>query len=231
MDQISAAHALARATATLIDTRDVPGTLAALLRGAKDAMEVDAAGILIQMRGHLDLLAASSHQASELETLQAQLEEGPCVDAHASGEPVAVSGSAQMRSTWPAFGPTMLNAGYSSVHASPLRWRQSTIGAMGLFRRSDQAFTVEDDTFAQAFADIATTLIVSTQDLVGDELMTRLQTALSARTVIEQAKGVLAEQRGLGMAEAYELLLQSATNRREPLGDLATRIVRNASPS
>jgi hypothetical protein len=38
---------------------------------------MDAAGILVENDDHLDLLAASSHAAVELELHQAQLDEGP----------------------------------------------------------------------------------------------------------------------------------------------------------
>lgn len=231
MDPTGAAHALARASATLTDGHDVSGTLAALLRGCKDTLEVDAAGILLGAGAHLELISASSHAASELETHQAQIDEGPCIDAYASGTAITASGKDELLERWPTFGTTMLQAGFSSVHASPLRWRGATLGAMGLFRRSDDAFTGEDDTFAQAFADIATILILSTDELAVEELSDRLQRALNTRIVIEQAKGVLAEQYDLDMAEAYDLLLQSSTGRKEPLAEWAAQIVKEAGPA
>lgn len=230
MDASTAAHALARASATLIDGHDVPGTLAALLDGCRAALDVGAAGILVQANGSLDVLASSSHEASELELHQAQLDQGPCVDAHASGKAVAVTGRAELLRRWPDFGAHLVESGFSSVHASPLRWHRSTIGAMGLFRRSDTPFTDEDDTFAQAFADIATSLIVSTDELTTEELTSRLKSALTSRIVIEQAKGVLAETRGVSMAEAYQLLLSESADRHEPLVTWSAQILRDAGP-
>jgi transcriptional regulator with GAF, ATPase, and Fis domain len=229
MDASIAAHALVRASATLTDGRDVPGTLAALLSGCRAALGADAAGILVENEsGRLELLSASSHLASELELHQAQLEEGPCVDAHAAGRTISVTGRRELLATWPTFGSSLLDAGFVSVHAAPLRWRRSTIGALGLFHRSAESFTAEDDTFAQAFADIAASLVVSTDELSDEQLTTRVERALSARIVIEQAKGVLAEQRGLDMAEAYDQLLRGARERSMPLAEWSALIIREA---
>src|SRR3954447_22412238 len=118
MDASTAAHALARASATLTIYNDVPGALAALLRSCTDTLEVDAAGILIQTNGHLELLAASSHEASELEIHQSQLDEGPCIEAHDDATALQASGRGELLTRWPTFGPRMLDAGFESVHAS-----------------------------------------------------------------------------------------------------------------
>jgi hypothetical protein len=104
----------------------------------------------------------------------------------------------------------MLDAGFSTVHAAPLRWHRRTIGAMGMFRRSDDPLTAEEETVAQAFADLATLLIVQTDNVDLDTIRDRVQEALTARIVVEQAKGVLAETHGVDMAEAYRLLLRRA---------------------
>ncbi len=228
MDPSQAAHALARASATLTDGHDVAGTLVALLRGCRDALGADAAGILIHVGDQLELLSASSHEASELETHQTQLDEGPCVDAYTNNAATRASGASELIATWPTFGSTMIEAGFGAAHGTPLRWHHGTVGAMGLFRRTDQPFTTEDDIFAQAFADIAAMLIIHSDELATEQLHGRLQQALSTRVVIEQAKGVLAEQRGLDMAQAYESLVQDSIDRRTPLADWAATVVADA---
>ena len=52
----------------------------------------------------------------------------------------------------------------------------------------------------------------------------QLQTALDARIVIEQAKGVLAERYDLGIREAFELLRYAARSARMPLRELAGEV-------
>ena len=209
MEASRAADALAKASAALVGETDIAGFLATLLDSSADVLAIDAGGILIEDDDSLDLLAASSHAAVVLELHQAQLEEGPCVDAHRSGQAVDAHGP-DLATRWPRFGRTMLDSGFSSVHASPLRWHGVPLGAMGLFRRSDEPFTSEEDAVAQAFADLATLLIVQTDKVDLDTVRRRVQELLTERIVIEQAKGVLAEHHDVDMAEAYQLLLRRA---------------------
>jgi len=61
-----------------------------------------------------------------------------------------------------------------------------------------------------------------------DELRAKnnqLETALSSRIVIEQAKGVLAERYGISTEQAFELLRRSARSSRSRLHDLASEVV------
>jgi len=58
-----------------------------------------------------------------------------------------------------------------------------------------------------------------------DAARERIEAALQGRTLIEQAKGVLAEQRQLDMATAYEALLEEATSRRVPLSEVAESVI------
>lgn len=209
MEPSHAADALAKASAALVDDTDIAGFLATLLDSSADVLHIDAVGILVEDDGNLDLLAASSHAAVELELHQAQLEEGPCVDAHRSCRAVDAQGP-ELATRWPRFGRAMLESGFSSVHASPLRWRDTSLGALGLFRRSDEPFTSDEQTVAQAFADLATLLIVQTERVDLDSVKRRVQELLTTRIVIEQAKGVLSEIHAVDMAEAYQLLLRRA---------------------
>jgi len=227
MEASRATDALAKASAALVGQPDIAGFLSDLLASSTEVLQLDAGGILVEDDQHFDLLAASSHTAVELELLQSQLEEGPCVDAHASGEAVNAD-AADLAARWPRFGPTALDAGISSVHASPLRWHGVALGAMGLFRRSPEPFTPAEETVAQAFADLATLLIVRTDKVDLDSVKRRVQEALNARIIIEQAKGVLAEKQDVDMAEAYQELLRRSAQEGGRLTRTATAIVEAA---
>ena len=227
MEASRAADALARASAALVGETDIAGFLATLLDSSADVLHSDAGGILIEDDNSLDLLAASSHAAVELELHQAQLDEGPCVDAHRSGRAVNAHGP-DLPARWSRFGRTMLDSGFSSVLASPLRWHGAPLGAMGLFRRLDEPFTSDEETVAQAFADLATLLIVRADKVDLDTVKRRIQELLSARVVIEQAKGVLAEDHDMDMAEAYQLLLRRAAQDGGKLTTVAKAVVDEA---
>jgi hypothetical protein len=227
MEASRAADALAKASAALVGETDIAAFLATLLASTADVLKIDASGILVEDDDHLDLLAASSHAAVELELHQAQIDEGPCVEAHASGSAVNAHGSG-LTERWPRFGQQMLVSGFSSVHASPLRWHGVALGAMGLFRRVDIALTPEEETVAQAFADLATLLIVQTDTVDLDTVKRRVQDVLTTRIVIEQAKGVLAETHSVDMAEAYQLLLTRAVMDGDRLTRAAQAVIHEA---
>lgn len=228
MDAFLAGRALARACSTMTTGNDALGALSALLKSCRDTLGVDAAGILIQTGGTLELLGASSHEVSELEVYQSDLKEGPCIQSHTDACAVQAVGRGDLLTRWPTFGPKMLAAGFESAHASPLVWHGTAIGAMGLFSRSPQPFTTEEVILAQAFADIATMLIISSEQLAACALDGRLKRVLSSRATIEQAKGVLVQQHQISMAHAYDLLVQSAADRKVPLAWWASRLIENA---
>jgi len=57
------------------------------------------------------------------------------------------------------------------------------------------------------------------------ELNEQLEAALSSRIVIEQAKGMLAERRGISVEEAFQALRKHARDRNATLQDVATAVV------
>lgn len=228
MEPKRAAQALAQASSSLTTSYDAVGALAALLENCRDGLDVDAGGILVETGGHLELLASSSHEMADLETYQLQVDEGPCVDAFQSGASVQADVSEPLTERWPRFAETMVAAGFESVHASPLQIQGRTFGSMGLFRRVPAAFTPDEDVVARGFADIAAMLVLQLGEVPPEQLYRRLQNALDARVLLEQAKGVLSGAHDLSMADAYDLLVQSARDRHQPLTAWAVQVIASA---
>jgi transcriptional regulator with GAF, ATPase, and Fis domain len=229
MDIARATQALADASSSLTRTHDVVGSLSALLENCKAGLGVDAGGVLVEApSGRLELLVASSHRAAELEVHQLHVDEGPCVEAFTTRATVQEHSTDSLHERWPDFAPTMIDAGLYSVHAAPLVWHGTALGAMGLFRRSDAAFSPDEDAVARAFADIATLLVLNVGDIDTSRLADRLGQALDSRIVVEQAKGVLAEQHQVDMAEAYERLVRDAIGHGRPLTSWASEVVAEA---
>ena len=93
------------------------------------------------------------------------------------------------------------------MHALPLRLRREAIGALNLFHRTPGPLPQADLALGQALADVATIGILQERAIRrGEVLNEQLQSALTSRVVIEQAKGVLAQHHGVGMDVAFDRL-------------------------
>ena len=228
MNHRTPAQAFADAASALVKSSDVTDTLSRLLRDCCTLLDADALGVLVRSpSGNLELLSASSHKTAALEAFQIQHEHGPCIDTIASGQPVVAVGAQEVRSAWPGVGAVILQTGFYAVHAFPMRFNGRTIGGLNLFHTDARTLDDEQTILGQAFADVATLVIVKSTDLSTGQIAARVKQALDGRTVIERAKGVLAHQYGLDMAAAYDFLLRLAE---EDGADLTT-VARNTLSS
>ncbi|WP_344672265.1 GAF and ANTAR domain-containing protein [Catenulispora yoronensis] len=211
---------------TLVDDFDVIDFLLTLAERCVQLLDVDAAGImLIDQRGHLHAAAASTENARLVELFELQTDAGPCVDCCRSGEPVINADLDANAERWPQFAEAARRSGFVAVHALPLRLRQTIIGALNLFSTENRVLADDDVRVGQALGDVATIGILAQRGLYqADLLAAQLQSALNSRIVIEQAKGVLAERRGISVDEAFELLRGHARRRNLRLSDVAREV-------
>jgi hypothetical protein len=238
MTRRTAVSALADVTAALVDSYDVVSTLTDLTRACAEVLDAGAAGILVlgplgSQAGStgqaLELLAASSHAAAELEAFQGQVREGPCLDAIAGNADVSARTTDELTDRWPRMGAAVAASGFCAVHAVPLRWRGSAFGALNVFLPTERELDAGDATAARAFADVATLAIVharATHD--GGRIVREIQDALEGRIVVEQAKGVVAVQEGVHPGDAFHLLVERATRDRMSLTQVAAQVVASA---
>lgn len=222
----TAAEAFADAAAALVSDPDVADILHHLVTDCAHVLNADAVAILARgADGELALLSATSHRVAELEMLQVQRTEGPCIDVLDTNEALSLSGADQLRSRWPNVGQAITGAGYTSVEAFPMRWRGMALGGLNVFRQSAPS-TSDGATVGQAFADIATLTVVHSVPLATDQAAARLQDAISAREVVEQAKGVIAYVDHVDMSAAYESLIQRAEASGHTLTQTAHEVLR-----
>ncbi len=211
----------------LVDGFDLVDLLTGLTTDCAALLDIESAGLLLADRGGvLHVLAASSERTRSLELFQLQRAEGPCLDCFRSGRPVSSPDLRDAGDRWPQFTTRAREAGFASVHAVPMRLRDTVLGALGLFGTSAGALGDEDVSLAQALAHVACVAIV--QDKVASDreaVAEQLQTALSSRVVLEQAKGIVAQVAGLDMDEAFATLRRYARDRNQKLTAVAQAVV------
>ena len=191
-------------------------------------LDASAVGLLIaDHRGRLEFMGASDENVRLLELFQVQEQEGPCLDAYRTGEPVVNADLREATLRWPAFAPHASAAGYRSVHAFPLRLRADRIGALNVFSAKVGGYLGDADIqIVQAIADIATIALLQEQAITRGEVLTeQLQGALNSRIIVEQAKGTLAQARGVSVDQAFELMRAYSRSHGRRLGDVAHIII------
>ena len=227
MTRTSVSEVLARANAAMVEPDlDVTGALARLLNGVTAALPATAAAVLVDSDGSLEVLAATTHNALDLEMHQAQVDEGPCLDALRTGVETHEVGADALVSRWPKSGPAIVASGYRAVQALPLAWHGTTFGALNVFRADAVGFE-EQQADCRALAN-AVTLLIVTAHVDHDELAAGLRAVLEDRTVVELAKGALAHTRSLDMAAAYDALVTLADDEGVSLGVAARRVMDRA---
>jgi hypothetical protein len=178
--------------------------------------------------GHL--MQATNEVSEQLAELEVTLGEGPGRDASTSGGPVLASDLAERQAIrrWPVFAPAACQAGAAAIFAFPLRVGAIRAGVMSLYRErpgSLSAFQLGD---ALVFADTATLLLLEAQGQAAGGL--RPQAGQPAdlalhRAEIDQATGMLTEQLGVGIADAFVRLRAYAYVNDLRLTDVAREIV------
>jgi len=212
---------------TLVDDFDVVDLLQVLTNRSVDLVGASAVGLLLaDGKGRLQVAVTSSEEARLLELYQLQSAEGPCLDCFRGGRQISVTDLDSASTRWPRFTPAAVAAGFSSVHAVPMRVRDDVVGVMNLFGGS--AGQEVDPTYlsvAQALTDVATIALMQGQLVRRREtLAQQLQTALDTRVNIEQAKGLVAGRLHKEMDEAFELLRSFARRNNRRLADVASEV-------
>jgi GAF domain-containing protein len=208
---------------TLAGDYDVVDLLTGVADRCVNLLGVSAAGVMLASpAGGLGLVASSSEAMRLLELFELQQQEGPCLDAFRTGEPVQHENLDAGSGRWPLFSAAARKAGFASAAGVPLRLRDVTLGALNLLSVTRAPMAEADLIVARAFADLATLSITQHRaSAEAQRLNEQLSGALTSRVVIEQAKGVISERADVDLAEAFSRLRTYARSHNLRLTDVA----------
>lgn len=214
----------------LVEDFDLVDLLTTLSVRCVEVLDIAAAGVMLAAAGEdLRAMTASTEAMFLVELFELQAQDGPCLDAYRTGQPVVNQDLTTAEDRWPLFTPMALGSGFRAVDAIPMRLRGQVIGALNLFRTEVGSLTAGDVETAQALADIATIAILQHRIAVEAQVLNdQLTRALSSRILIEQAKGMISERVRVSMEQAFTQLRQHARDHNLHLADLAREIVAGA---
>ena len=212
---------------TLVEEFDVVEFVGRVTDRCVELLDCAEAGLLLaDAAGVLRVLGSSSEDTRALELLQLQNHEGPCFECYHDAHVVVSEDLAEDGGRWPTFAPAAVDAGFRSVHATPMRVHGRTIGALNLFRAEPGGLAAGDVPLSQGLADIAAIGLLHERTLRDAHgTVEQLQAALNSRVVIEQAKGVLAAREQLSTEAAFGHLRAYARTKNLRLRDVAQDLI------
>lgn len=206
---------------------DVVRHLGVLVGRCVELLPVTAAATLLADHdGRLRPASASDEPAWRVALWHARCAEGPGLECSRSGSGIVNATLDPVATRWPDFVARARAHGYVRVHAIPMRHRTATEGVLVLFSATPEILGEAELGLGQAMADVAAVGIAQRRAMArGAEATARLREALGSRTLIEQAKGVLAERLQLPMDDAFALLRDYARRSDRTLPAVARGIV------
>lgn len=176
-------------------------------------------------------IAASDQVAAHVDEVQYGAGDGPCLQTLRTGKPVHVVDMATER-RWGPYPAHAMAYGVRSSLSLPLRGDSAIKGALNLYATSPHAF----DDGAQQRAELFTTHVSALLTAVVRqarqvELSDQLRGALAARTVIDQAVGIVMDQQRCDAARAFEFLREASQHQNRKLREIAGDIVTAVSGS
>ena len=218
---------LADAARTINKPQSMEETLDAIAQTAKRSIPgFDDVGIsLVHRDGTIETKAATGDLVWELDSIQYQLGDGPCVSSLRE-EPVIVVDHLQHAQRWPQYVPQAAQRGLKAQMALRLYVDENgTIGGINLYSTSSEDIEPHAPQLAEVFAAQAAVALGHAQEV------RHLNDALVSRQQIGVALGVLIERYKIDENAAFSFLTRISSHSNTKLRDVAAGVVADAVSS
>lgn len=214
-DQLAdAARSMQGWTSTQLTLEKVVLVATEIIRGC------DLVGISIVHSDGIDTPVGTDETLNRIDELQFVLKEGPCFDALHLHE-IVHSPNLADDERWPRWGPLVAKeVGVVSIVSYRLYTTRDTLGAMNLYSLKPDAFDADDIDNGHALAAHVGMALAASQHAE------HLEVAISNRTVIGRAEGILMERFGIPPDQAFAVLRRVSQRRNVKLNRVAEELVR-----
>jgi GAF domain-containing protein len=216
---------LAEAARLIYSAPDLPTTLNTTVQAARLALPaIDHVGISITYRdGRVETVAATDQLVWDLDQLQYEFHEGPCLDAIQMSGIVEVNNLLAHQSRWPRFVPPAVAMGLRAQMGLPLYVDDKTLGGLNLYSTESDRI---DPRLREAAELFATHAALAMGHVRREE---NLNAALHTRKVIGQAIGIVMERYELDEHRAFQYLTQVSQHSNVKLRDVAVELVQQSN--
>jgi uncharacterized protein YegP (UPF0339 family) len=170
-------------------------------------------------------VAGSEHGSRSMEDLDNIVDEGPSRTA-LEDQSTVLAANLDHEDRWPRFVDSAVGHGFRSILCVPLSVEGDSLSALTLYSRRPDAFSPEDIDTAEAFAgqaSIALRLVLRLAHL--KDTNQDLTAALTQRTIIDTALGVVMSQNRCNHDAAFSMLQRASNTRNVKLRTVAASII------
>jgi GAF domain-containing protein len=223
MRGVDTADLLAQAAVEINAPDDLDATLDSITAAARRLLTgIDHASISVALRnGEVETQAATDDLVRELDALQYACGEGPCLDAIRVATLVRLEDAAH-DPRWPSYTPGAVTRGVRSQVGLRLRRDGRTMGSLNLYSTSVDRLDDRVVHTADLFAVHAALAMGSARTV------DQLGVALSTRSMIGQATGLLMERYSIDHDAAFAVLARISSVDNVKLRDVAAQVVAEA---
>jgi GAF domain-containing protein len=205
---------------------DLPSTLTAIVQHASRSIEgAEFAAITVKAANGTAFrtVAASDDVPRQVDQIQYDTGQGPCLSALAAGGAFR-SDDIATDERWPEFGPAAHDlTGITSMLSHPLFLEEDdTLGALNLYASKPAAFDWDS---ASALTVLATHSAIAMARAAAQDQSQHLQVALASNRTIGIAIGILMNKHLITRTQAFDALRVSSQHSHRKLIDIATDVV------
>lgn len=210
----------------LLATEDVEQFVQQLVGRAATAIDGGlSAGVTLARDGHPATVASSDQDAAQYDEVQYDHDEGPCLTAMRTGQVILIDDLVG-DDRFGEYRDHALALGLRSTMALPLDGGDHAVGALNLYSRHPHSFGKTAKAEAERFAAEASRALALVVRLAHHvELSEHLQTALTSRSAIDHAIGIIMGQNRCDADAAFAVLRTASQNRNVKLRVIAAEIV------
>jgi GAF domain-containing protein len=200
------------------------GTLEAIARTARDAVPgFDHVGVtVVRGDGTLTTVAATGRFVHEMDTLQYELDQGPCLDALRRDVLVLAEDLPAQEHNWPLYASRASEAGVRAQMGMRLHSHEQTLGGLNFYSTAAEMIHPGAPGRADLFAAHAAIALARARAV--DDM-----NAIADHQVIGQAVGILTEQFNITEDRALYYLVRVSTVAELKLLDVAREVVQQVT--
>lgn len=172
---------------------------------------------VVKARKSVESRAASGDLPRDVDAVQSETGQGPCLDAAFREQIVRVPNISE-EDRWPRFAERAWDLGARSMLSFQLFVAGDNLGALNVYGETVGAFDEDDEEIGLLLAAHAAVAFADSQEI------SQLNAALVNRDIIGQAKGILMERYKVSAQQAFTMISAASANTNTKLIDVAEHL-------